>query len=375
MKIRAAVLDRSGCSKPYARSKPLRIAEVDLEPPGPGEVLVRIRAVGLCHSDLSVIDGTRPRPLPMVIGHEAAGIVESIGPGVTDLTVGTHVVSAFVPSCGHCAPCANNRPALCEPGFVSNSAGTLFSGSRRLSENHIALHHHLGVSGFATYAVISRTSLVAIDPTLPFEEAAIFGCAIITGVGAVANTAKVPAGASVAIVGLGGVGLASLLGARALNAGNIIAIDPDKKKRRLAEELGATHVFDPTESNTTQNIKQLLRGGADYAFEMAGNVAALELAFAVTGRGGTTISAGLAAPDARFPLPQTQLVAEERTLKGSYLGSCVPERDIPLYISWYRSGRLPITKLLDQSLKLEELNEAFDRLASGTALRQIVLPD
>jgi len=183
MKVRAAVLREIGRPAPFAESRPLGIEDVDLDPPGPGEVLVRIRAAGLCHSDLSVIDGNRPRPMPMVLGHEAAGVVESVGPGVSSLSRGDHVVAAFVPSCGHCAPCQTGRPALCEPGFRANSAGTLLSGARRLHDSTGDVNHHLGVSGFAQHAVLAANSLVKVPDDLPFAEAALFGCAVITGVG------------------------------------------------------------------------------------------------------------------------------------------------------------------------------------------------
>ena len=374
MHIRAAILQRSGAAPPYAASRPLSIAGLDLGAPGPGEVLIEIRAAGLCHSDLSVIDGNRPRPLPMVLGHEAAGIVREVGAGVTDLKPGTHVVAAFVPSCGHCAPCRAARPALCEPGFAANSAGTLLGGVRRLAAGGAPVNHHLGVSAFATHAVLARASLVAIDPSVPFAQAALFGCAVITGVGAVVNTAGLTAGASAAIVGLGGVGLAALLGARAQGADPIVAIDLDAAKRELALELGATAVVDARAADATAQARAASHGGVEFAFEMAGSSRALELAFAITRRGGTTVSAGLAPPEARFQLPQTQLVAEERTLRGSYLGSCVPARDIPLYVSWFQAGRLPVDRLIDGTLALEELNAGFDRLASGSARRQIVIP-
>ena len=215
MKIRAAILNAIGAKAPYAESKPLTIEEVELQGPGHGEVLVKIGAAGLCHSDLSVINGDRPRPMPMALGHEAAGVIEEVGEGITDLKRGDHVVLVFVPSCGHCGPCAEGRPALCEPGAAANGAGTLLSGGRRLSRNGEAINHHLGCSVFAEYATVSRRSVVKIDRELPLDEAALFGCAVLTGVGAVVNTAQVRAGASVAVIGLGGVGLASLLGARA----------------------------------------------------------------------------------------------------------------------------------------------------------------
>ena len=374
MQIRAAILARSGLKAPYATSRPLEIASLELAEPGPGEVRIRIGAAGLCHSDLSVIDGNRPRPLPMVLGHEAAGVVEALGPGVTDLKPGSHVVAAFVPSCGACAPCRASRPALCEPGFAANSAGTLLGGARRLAAGGAFVHHHLGVSAFATHAVLARQSLVAIDAAVPFAEAALFGCAVITGVGAVANTAALPSGASAAIVGLGGVGLAALLGARALGASTIVVLDFDAAKRELALELGATHAIDARSAYAASQVRAVTHGGVDFGFEMAGSARALELAYSITRRGGTTIAAGLAPPDARVSLPQTELVAEERTLKGSYLGSCVPARDIPLYLSWYRAGRLPVERLIDGTLSLDELNEGFDRLAGGGARRQIMIP-
>ncbi len=374
MQIRAAMLARSGLPAPYAASRPLDIVVLELGAPGPGEVRIKIRAAGLCHSDLSVIDGNRPRPLPMVLGHEAAGVVEALGEGVTDLAIGAHVVAAFVPSCGSCAPCRSSRPALCEPGFAANSAGTLLGGARRLDLGATPVNHHLGVSAFATHAVLARQSLVEVDAEVPFAEAALFGCAIITGVGAVANTARLPAGASVAIVGLGGVGLAALLGARALGAGTLIALDLDQKKRELALELGAAHAIDARASDAVAQARAVCGGGVDFAFEMAGSARALETAYAITRRGGTTIAAGLAPPEARFALPQTQLVAEERTLKGSYLGSSVPARDIPLYLSWYRAGRLPVDRLIEGTLSLDEINSGFDRLAGGGARRQILIP-
>src|SRR5918998_4361563 len=214
MKTKAAVLRRMGVEAPYAETKPLSIETVELDPPGRDEVLVRIGAAGLCHSDLSVINGDRPRPLPMALGHEAAGVVEEVGEGVGDLVRGDHVVMVFMPSCGHCEPCSEGRPALCEPGAAANGAGSLLSGGRRLRRpDGSPVNHHLGVSGFAEYATVSRRSLVKIDPELPLAEAALFGCAVLTGVGAVVNTARFSAGSSAAVIGLGGVGLASLLGA------------------------------------------------------------------------------------------------------------------------------------------------------------------
>lgn len=374
MRIRAAVLETMGAPAPYAVSRPLRIQEVDLEPPGPSEVLVRIAAAGLCHSDLSVINGDRPRPLPMVLGHEAAGIVEEVGPGVDDLVKGDHVVLVFVPACGHCLPCMEGRPALCEPGAAANGAGTLLSGARRLRRDGVAIHHHVGVSAFAEYATVSRRSLVKIDPELPLEEAALFGCAVLTGAGAVINTGGVRPGQTVAVVGLGGVGLCALLAAVASGAREIVAIDILPEKLAFARQLGATLTFDAREQRVAEAVREATRGGVDFAFELAGSAAALELAWAITRRGGTTITAGLPHPSARLPVPIVQLVAEERALKGSYIGTAVPARDVPRLIDLYRKGRLPVDRLMSGRMALDDINEGFDRLARGAAIRQIVTP-
>jgi alcohol dehydrogenase len=372
MKTRAAVLNEMSLPRPYAQSRPLQIVEVELDPPGPREVLVRMRAAGLCHSDLSVINGDRPRPLPMAIGHEGAGEIVEVGADVKDLRVGDHVVAAFVPCCGSCEPCTHGRPALCEPGFKANSAGVLLSGARRIHRNDSRISHHLGVSAFSEYAVMARESLVKVDSTLPFDEAAVFGCAVMTGVGAVTNTVQPAPGSSVAVVGLGGVGLAALLGARVIDAATIVACDLSDEKLALARELGATHTVNAMDPHAAEHVKELTRGGVHYAFEMAGSVKAMELSYKITRRGGTTVTAGLPNPQHMFSIPHVSIVAEERTIKGSYLGSCDPARDIPRYIEWYRAGRLPIDRLLSERIRLDDINAAFDRLADGKTVRQIV---
>ena len=373
MKIKAAVLEAMGAPAPYANSKPLRISEVDLDPPGAGEVLVKVAAAGLCHSDLSVINGDRPRPTPMVLGHEAAGVVEEVGPGVEDLKKGDHVVMVFVPSCGHCVPCAEGRPALCEPGAAANTRGELLSGARRLHRNGQPLHHHLGVSAFAEYATVSRRSVIKIDPELPLEEAALFGCAVLTGVGAVINTAGVRSGQGVAVVGLGGVGLSSLLGAIVAGAGAVIAVDTNEQKLAFARQLGATHAFNAADPDCVEKVRNATHGGVDVAIEMAGSVKAFETAYRITRRGGQTVTAGLPHPAHTFALPIVNLVGEERTVKGSYIGGCVPTRALPRYIALYRQGRLPVDRLMTDRLRLDQINEGFDRLAEGKAVRQVVV--
>lgn len=372
MKIRAAVLNASPVAAPYAQSRPLRIEELDLAPPGRDEVLVRIRAAGLCHSDLSVIDGNRPRPVPMVLGHEAAGEVVETGEGVDDLKPGDRVVMVFVPSCGHCAPCAEGRPALCEPGNAANGRGEMLGGGRRLSVAGQPVHHHIGVSAFAEHAVISRRSLVKIEADIPHEIAALFGCAVLTGVGAAVNTARIKAGETVAVVGLGGVGLSALLGAIACGASRVIAVDLAQDKLDLALALGATDAFKADTPDVIEAIKQATKGGVDHGLEMAGSVRALDLAYQITRRGGTTTTAGLANPAHTLSLSPVRLVAEERTLKGSYVGSCVPSRDIPRFVELYQRGRLAVDKLWTSSGSLDEINEGFDALNEGRTIRHIV---
>jgi alcohol dehydrogenase len=372
MKIKAAVIREMGMAPPYANSKPMKIEEVDLAPPGEREVLVQIKAASLCHSDLSTVNGDRPRQTPMVLGHEAAGVIVECGPGVNDVKAGDHVALVFAPSCGECIACKEGHPGRCEPGQQSNAAGTLLGGAMRLSQNGKPVYHHVGVSAFADHCVVNRGSLVKIDDQLPFDEAALFGCAVLTGVGAALNTAQVFPGATVAVVGLGGVGLNALLGALVGGASQVVAIDVHDDKLELAKQLGASDVVNAKDEDAIQQVKDLTNGGVDFGFEMAGSVQAMELAYRITRRGGTTVTAGLPHPEARWPLQHVNLTAEERTVKGSYVGSCVPTRDVPRYIDLYRKGMLPVNKLLSDHISLDQINEGFDRLASGHTVRQII---
>jgi alcohol dehydrogenase len=372
VQINAAILRASGAARPYADSRPLAIEPVRLDPPGPGEVLVAIRAAGLCHSDLSVIDGNRPRPLPMALGHEAAGVVEALGPGVEDLKPGDRVVMVFMPSCGGCVPCATGRPALCEPGAAANGRGELLAGGRRLHDGAEDLNHHLGCSAFAEKAVVSRRSLVRVPDDLPFEHAALFGCAVLTGVGAVVNTAGVRAGQSVAVVGLGGVGLAAVLGALAAGAAPVVAIDLSEDKLALARSLGPVLTVNAGDADAVDQVRALTGGGAEVVLEMAGSVRALEAAWKMTRRGGLTVTAGLPPPDAALAVNIVSLVGEERTLKGSYIGTCVPSRDVPRYIALFQQGRLPVDRLLTRTIALADINAAFDDLADGRTVRTVV---
>lgn len=368
----SAVLHASPADRPFAKTRPLKLETLVLDPPGQGEVLVKIAAASLCHSDLSVINGDRPRPTPMALGHEAAGIVEACGPGVTSVAPGDHVIMVFVPSCGHCAPCAEGRAALCQPGAAANAEGTLLGGGMRLHLDGQDVYHHVGVSAFSEYAVLSERSLVKIDNELPLEIAALFGCAVLTGVGAVVNTAGVRAGETVAVVGLGGVGLSAVLGAAAAGAARVIAVDIDPEKLAFAKDLGATDVFNSRDPDAIQNIRDLTNGGVHTAVETAGVAPAFEFAYEVTRRGGQTVTASLANPAVKLQIQQVRIVGEERSIRGSYLGGGVPSRDIPRYIELYKRGKLPVDRLKTSSGPLEDINAAFDLLAEGKTIRHVI---
>lgn len=363
MKIRGAVLENIGSPRRYAESRPLVVAELDLAPPGDTEILVRIEASGLCHSDLSVVDGNRVRPIPMLLGHEAAGVVEAVGSGVSDLSVGRRVVMTFLPRCGECAGCATDGLAPCVPGSAANGAGTLLSGDVRLTRDGAQVRHHLGVSAFATHAVVDRRSVVPVDDDVPPVVASLLGCAVLTGGGAVLNAGKPLAGQTVAVVGAGGVGMAAILTALAHDDVRVVAVDRLPEKLNRARELGAHAAVTPDDVGDLK---------AEVVIEAVGHPSALETALAVTAPGGRTITVGLPHPDARISLSPLALVAEGRTLIGSYLGSAVPARDIPKFVDMWRSGRLPVEQLVSSTITLDEINEGMDQLADGNAVRQII---
>jgi alcohol dehydrogenase len=347
MKIKAAVVFETA-DHPFINTTPLKIEEVDLDPPGPGEVLVKVLAAGLCHSDLSAIEGMRPRKMPYVPGHEAAGIVEEVGAGVTRVKPGDHAILFFVPNCGTCTSCDRGEPYLCDTAYEARSDGHLITGNHKIRLNGQVINHTSGVSCYAEYAVLAEGSVIPIEKDIPLEDAALFGCAVITGVGAVVNTAAVPPGAKVAVLGLGGVGLNALMGATdTVNAGN-----PD----------------------CVEQIKELTKGGVDYAIELAGVPKALEIAYQMCRRGGTVVTAGLPRPEATLDIPIAQMVSDNRTIKGSYMGSCVPRRDIPRFLSLYKQGKLPVDRLRSGFVDFDGLNAGFDRLAAGDAVRQILRP-
>ncbi|HEY4252522.1 MAG TPA: zinc-dependent alcohol dehydrogenase family protein [Roseomonas sp.] len=374
MRMKAAVLRVQGLAKPYAESRPLSIEEVELDPPGEDEVLIEVAAAGLCHSDLSTIENLRPRKLPTIPGHEASGIVREVGAKVQGLKPGDHVVSVFVSACGECRWCGNGRPNLCPTSTASKAAGTLASGARRLRLAAEPINHYSGLSVFAEYAVVARNSLVKIDPDIPLETAAIFGCAVMTGAGAVFNTAKVTPGALVAVVGLGGVGMNAVLAARVAGAARIVAVDIQPAKLALAQELGATEGFLATDPGAVEAIRDATGGGLDIVIETAGSLKAMEFAYAITARGGSTVTAGLPDVSHRFALPLSAMVAEERSIRASYMGSCVASRDIPMLLDLWRRGRLPVERLVSGRIPLADINAGFDRLSEGGVLRQLLIP-
>jgi alcohol dehydrogenase len=372
VKMQAAVLRECGRPRPYTASRPLAIEEIDIEGPGTGQVLVQVASAGLCHSDLSAISGSRPRALPAVAGHEGAGIVAELGEGVTDLNPGDKVVMVFVNACGVCEFCSIGRPNLCQSSWSSRAEGLLAGGARKLAAAGQPLNHWSGISSFAEYAVVARSSLIRIDPAIPLLDAAVLGCAVVTGVGSVLNTAQVRAGESVAVTGLGGVGLSAVMGARVAGAGTIIAIDTVPTKLRLAQELGATHVIDASDLEAVSKVRDITGGGVQHSFEMAGVPAAAASAYAMVRRGGQLVVASLPRPSAVLEIPLASHVGDEKRVVGGYMGSAVPSRDIPRYAELYRQGRLPIDRLRSAVLHLEDINSGFDRLADGRAVRDVV---
>lgn len=375
MRVQAAVLYEVRKPAPYEESKPLIIEEVELDPPGHGEVLVELVGAGLCHSDLSVINGSLyPQLLqPTILGHEASGIVRETGADVKDIKVGDHVVFSFVPTCGHCHYCAIGRPALCSNGGASNGRGALLSGAQRFRKlDGQPIAHFLGVSAFSHFTVVAQESLIVIDKEVPLEKAALFGCALITGVGAVTNTARVAPGEPVVVFGLGGVGLSTIMGAKLVGASPIIAVDMLTSKFELAKRLGADFTVPAGEGDPLTTIRDLTHGGAEYAFDAVGNTDVLTQAFRATRPGGKTIAIGIPPSDRFLSLHAAALVVQEKTLQGSFMGSAVPRRDISRLAHLYQSGKLPLDELLSPSITLTEINTGFDRLAQGAAIRQLV---
>jgi Zn-dependent alcohol dehydrogenase len=375
IQCKAAVLRTIGAPRPYAQSKPLSIEEVNLAPPRPVELLVRIAGAGLCHSDLSMINGDRPRPVPIALGHEGAGEVVEVGSAIDDIHPGDHVVFQFSASCGRCRRCLEGRLQVCERAAAAKAVNELMAGGSRITAvNGERIGHHSGLSCMAEYAVVDRGSVVVIDKSMPLADAALFGCAVMTGVGAVINTAHIRPGDSVAILGMGGVGLSGIMGARLTGAEKIIAVDREPAKLEVAASVGATHMVCARDADCVEQVRELTGGGVDYAFDQAGTTDSMALAYGMVRYGGTVVVTGLPPANASFNVNQCDLVSQEKSIRGSFQGSCVPVRDIPRFVRLYQEGRLPVNRLIDGHIGFEALNAGFDKLENVKAIRQILAP-
>jgi len=369
--FRGAVLRQRGLPRPYAESHPLEIVELELPDPGPGEVLVEIGAASLCRSDLSVVTGARVWPLPMVIGHEAAGTVAAVGSGVESVAPGDDVVLVYLPQCGECVRCRGGEPWLCEVGGAANGKGELLTGGTRLTHHGEKLHHHMGVAAFAEYTLVSAASAVKIPSGLAARDTCVFGCAVLCGAGTALNTAGVGEHDSVAVVGLGAVGLSAILGSRAAGAKQIVALDRLDTKLAAASSLGATEVL-VADGHARDRVTEQTAGGVDHAIEASGTLEGFELAMGLVRRGGTVTTLGLPGPGISHDLDLAPLVVSGVTIQGSYLGSCATRHDVPRFIELHRDGQFPTDALVSHHIKLDDINIALDRLADGEALRQVI---
>jgi S-(hydroxymethyl)glutathione dehydrogenase/alcohol dehydrogenase len=365
MKIKAAVLN--------AARTPFVIEQLDLDGPRAGEVLVRIRSVGVCHSDWHLASGATTHPMPVVAGHEGAGVVEALGAGVTDLQVGEHVILNWAPSCGDCFYCRHAKPNLCQTYTAPIWAGTMLDGTTRLSRRGSSVYSYCGLAAFAQHTVVPRPSCVKVRQDVPLESAALVGCAVATGVGATRFTAMVQPGESVVVVGCGGVGLNCIQGARLCGASTIIAVDINPKQLQLARALGATHVV-LAPGNLPDEVRVLTEGrGADHSFEAVGIPALQELAFELCRPGGTVTYAGLSPVGSSTNLPGALIVRQEKTIRGSYYGSVNPARDFALLIDLYLQKRLMLDELIARRYTLEQINVAFDDMLRGDGARGVIL--
>jgi len=370
VQFRAALLRSAGLPRPYSKSRPLAIEPLELPSPGAGEVLVKIKAASLCHSDLSVVNGDRRWPLPIVPGHEAAGVVAEVGTNVSSVKPGDRVALIFLTQCGTCPRCLEGKSFLCERGTQANREGRLITGGPRLKSSEGPVHHHMGLSAFAEYVLVSEKSLVKIPADLGFVEASLFGCAVLCGTGTALYSSGIRPGENVAVFGLGGVGLAAVMGAKLAGATRIVAVDTQQSKKDLALALGATDFVGKQDAAA---VRELLPQGVDAALDATGSVEAFQQALESTRRGGRTVSVSL--PDAakQFSFSLSRLVAEARSISGSYIGSCLPNRDIPAFIDLYKQGRLPVDRLVSKTLLLEDINSAMDELADAKVVRQVIV--
>ena len=364
--MRAAVLRQPGL--------PLEIENVELERPRRGELLVRVEAAGVCHSDYHYMRGDLTCPLPAVLGHEGAGIVEELGPETSGtIAVGSRVAFMWRPRCGTCAACIAGNPVLCASGRVQATTGALLDGTSRLRGAGDTLHHFLGVSCFAERVVVSERSVVPVPDGVPAEIAAITGCAVVTGVGAMLNVAQRAAGHGIAIFGAGGVGLCSVMGAHLIGADPVVAVDIDDRKLELARRVGATHAVNSASSDAVEQIRAIVPGGVDWAVEAIGQAGTMRQAFAALAPGGTSIALGLARAGATFEVPINELVQGQKRIVGSLYGSANPLIDLPRIFGLYRSGRLPLDDLIGERFTLDEVNDAYARLVAGALGRSVVV--
>ena len=353
--------------------RPVEILDVELAPPQEGEVLVRIAACGVCASDLHVVDGDLPEPLPLVLGHEASGVVVDTGPGVARVLPGDHVVLALVPSCGECDPCRRGRPNFCELGERMAATGTLADGTSRLSAGAETLHHFNSVSSFAEHAVVPESVAVPIRRDVALDVAALVGCAALTGWGAVTRTAAIEPGSSVAVWGCGGVGLATIQAARLAGAEAIVAVDTRAEKLELAARLGATATVEARASaDTARRVRHATGGGADFAFEAIGRAETIREAWEALRPGGTAVVVGLPPKGSSLTIDTWGFI-NEKTLKGCFLGSARIDEDVPRLVDLYAAGDLHLDELVTDRIPLADLPAAFERLRSGDAVRQLVV--
>jgi Zn-dependent alcohol dehydrogenase len=367
MSMRAAVL-----REPRA---PLTIEDVELASPKSGEILVRIEASGVCHSDYHYMTGDITCPLPVVLGHEGAGIIEELGPDASGtLAVGDRVALMWRPRCGQCEPCITGNPVLCQSGPRQAATGGLLDGTSRLTRDGEQLHHFLGVSCFAERVVVSEKSVVPVPDGVPAQIAAIAGCAVITGVGAVLNAIGECAGESILVLGAGGVGLSSVMGARLAGANPIVVVDVDPEKLELARRLGATHTIDASAGDTVEQLLEFAPNGVKWAIEAIGRSATLQQAFDCLEPAGTLVAVGLGRVGETFAIPVNNLVQRQKRVIGSLYGSANPLIDLPKIFRLYLAGRLPLDELIGATYPLEQVNEAYDALAHGAVGRAVVIP-
>lgn len=364
MKTPAAVL--------YGLNQPFEIEELDLDPPGPGEALVEMAGGGICHSDWSVVTGTIAKPFPIVLGHEGSARVLETGPGVTLVKAGDPVVLSFIPECGSCHYCLSGRSQICD-GIVTWRGGLLADGTTRFKKRGEAVHHFNGVSSFSRYAVVPERAAIPVDPRVPLDKAALIGCAVSTGVGAVIFTAKVTPGSTVAVIGAGGVGLNVIQGAHMVNASRIIAVDVVPGKLAMAREFGATDGVNARDTDAVKEVLELTGGrGVDYAFEAIGRPETMTQAFDMLGKSGTAVAIGIAPRDTPIQVHPQNLVYGERRLIGSMYGSTRPRADFARFVDLYLAGKLKLDQLITREWRLEEVNEAFRAMNDGEVARGVI---